>query len=71
MMTASDVMTVRGVAGYLKVKDCSICRRIASKLMPGFRVGGSQRFRMAAIDRSTEAKVIGPGGEDRRVASRR
>ena len=41
----TDVMTVREVAEYLKVKDRTIYRLVANGGIPGFKVGGSWRFR--------------------------
>ena len=70
-MTASDVMTVREVADYLKVKDRTIYRLVANGEMSGFKVGGSWRFRRAKIDRWIEANVVGPGEEDKLVVSER
>ena len=40
-MTASDVMTVREVADYLKVQVRTIYRCDACGEMPGFKDGGS------------------------------
>lgn len=40
-MTDTDVMTVREVAEYLKVKDRTIYRLVANGEIPGFKVGGS------------------------------
>lgn len=71
MMTASDVMTVREVAGCRKVEDRSIYRHVASRAMRGSKVGGSWRFRRAATDRRTEANTIGLGAEDMRKVGRR
>ena len=70
-MIASDVMTVREVADYLKVKDRTIYRLVANGEIPGFKVGGSWRFRKAEIDRWTEANAVGPGEEDMPVVSER
>ena len=70
-MIASDVMTVREVADYLKVKDRTIYRLVAGGEMPGFKVGGSWRFRKTEIDRWTEANAVGPGEGDKKVVSGR
>ena len=70
-MIASDVMTVREVADYLKVKDRTIYRLVSSGEMPGFKVGGSWRFRKAEIDRWTESNAVGPSEEHTQVVSRR
>ena len=70
-MTADDVMTVREVADYLKVKDRTIYRLVANGEMPGFKVGGSWRFRKLEIDRWTDANAVGPVGERKRVTGKR
>ena len=70
-MTADDVMTVREVADYLKVKDRTIYRLVANGDMPGFKVGGSWRFRKAEIDRWTDANAVGPGEENKRMTGER
>ena len=60
-MTYTEVMTVREVAEYLKVKDRTIYRLVSSGEMPGFKVGGSWRFRKSEIDQWTAANAVGPG----------
>ena len=70
-MTADDVMTVREVADYLKVRDRTIYRLVGNGEMPGFKVGGSWRFRKAEIDRWTEANAVGPGEENKRMTGER
>jgi len=70
-MIATDVMTVREVADYLKVKDRTIYRLVANREMPGFKVGGSWRFRKAEIDRWTEANAVGLGEGNKKVVSGR
>lgn len=49
-MAETDVMTVREVAEYLKVKERTIYRLVAKGGIPAFKVGGSWRFRRAEID---------------------
>ena len=63
--------TVREVAEYLKVKDRTISRLVANGEMPGFKVGGSWRFRKAEIDRWTAANAVGTGEDARRMVSER
>lgn len=70
-MMARDVMTVREVAEYLKVKDRTIYRLVANGEMPCFKVDGSWRFRRAEFDRWTEANAVGPCGEVEQVESGR
>ena len=63
----TDVMTVREVAEYLKVKDRTIYRLVANREIPGFKVGGSWRFRKTEIDQWTESNAVGPNNPGERV----
>ena len=47
----SDVMTIREVADYLKLAEKTAYRLAAEGKIPGFKVGGSWRFRKSEIDR--------------------
>ena len=40
-MVDTDVMTVREVAEYLKVKERTVYRLVAASDIPAFKVGGS------------------------------
>lgn len=57
-----EVLTLKEVAAYLKVDERTIYRLAASKKIPGFKVGGTWRFRKADIDEWIEAQVQGPVG---------
>ena len=46
----SGIMTIGEVADYLKVTERTIYRLAAAKKVPAFKVGGSWRFSLAAID---------------------
>ncbi len=46
-----DIFTLREVAHYLKVTERTIYRLVAEQRIPGFKVGGSWRFRQADLDR--------------------
>lgn len=45
-----DIMTLREVAEYLKLAEKTAYRLAADGKIPGFKVGGSWRFRKAAIE---------------------
>ena len=45
-----EIMTIREVADYLKVTERTIYRLLSAKRLPGFKVGGSWRFKMVDID---------------------
>ena len=61
-MIDTNVMTVREVAGYLRVKDRTIYRLVAQRAIPGFKVGGSWRFRKSEIDQWTAVNAVGTDG---------
>jgi len=69
-MADTDVMTVREVAEYLKVKERTIYRLVAKGGIPAFKVGGSWRFRRAEIDewitRRTQDKNIKDSNRQRK-----
>ena len=44
----------------LKVKDRMICRLVAKRDIPGFKVGNSWRFRKSEIDQWTAGNAVGP-----------
>lgn len=46
----SDIMTVKEVADYLKVNDRTVYRLATTNKIPGFKVGGSWRFRRKEIE---------------------
>ncbi len=52
----SDIMTIREVAAYLKLTEKTAYRLAAEGEIPGFKVGGSWRFRQADIDNWIEQK---------------
>lgn len=56
-----DIMTIREVAEYLKIKDKTAYALAAKGSIPGFKVGGSWRFRKSDIEswiNSSAAKKI-------------
>lgn len=46
----TDILTVREVAAYLKIKEKTAYRLAAEGKIPGFKVGGSWRFRQQDIE---------------------
>ena len=46
----TDIMTIREVAGYLKLIEKTAYRLAAEGKIPGFKVGGSWRFRRREIE---------------------
>jgi excisionase family DNA binding protein len=45
-----QILTVKEVAGYLKVNDRTIYRMASTGRIPAFRVGASWRFRHSEIE---------------------
>ena len=48
---ASEIMTIKEVASYLKLTEKTAYRLAADGKIPGFKVGDSWRFRKSEIDR--------------------
>ena len=49
-MVETDILTIREVADYLRITEKTAYRLAASEKLPGFKVGGSWRFRRSEID---------------------
>lgn len=47
----SEIMTIQEVAEYLRLNEKTTYRLAAEGKLPGFKVGGSWRFRKGEIDR--------------------
>ena len=45
-----EILTIREVAGFLKVTERTIYRLAAAKKIPAFKVGGTWRFARIDID---------------------
>ena len=60
----SAILTIREVAEYLKVTERTIYRLAAAKKIPGFKVGGTWRFRQADIDAWIAAQANNVEGTD-------
>ena len=46
----TDIMTIKEVAEYLKLKEKTAYKLVAEGKIPGFKVGGSWRFRKGEIE---------------------
>ena len=57
-----EILTIKQVADYLKVTERTIYRLAAAKKIPAFKVGGSCRLSLAAIDGRNKAKPMGGRG---------
>ena len=52
----ADIMTIREVADYLKLTEKTAYRPVAEGKIPGFKVGGSWRFRRSEIEQWIDAQ---------------
>jgi len=59
---AADIMTIREVAEYLKIKEKTAYRLAAEGELPGFKVGGSWRFQRTEIAKWIKDKQGTPDG---------
>jgi len=50
-MNESEIFTIKEVAAYLKLAEKTTYRLASEGKLPGFKVGGSWRFRKSEIDR--------------------
>ena len=63
----TDILTMREVAAYLKIKEKTAYRLAAEGKIPGFKVGGSWRFRQRDIESwiKTQSAGIEPDEDER------
>jgi len=50
-MADDEIFTIKEVAAYLKLAEKTAYRLASEGKLPGFKVGGSWRFRKSEIDR--------------------
>ncbi|MBB5255984.1 helix-turn-helix domain-containing protein [Rhizobium leguminosarum] len=50
-MSDDEILTIRELASYLKVAEETAYRFVSEGRIPGFKVGGSWRFRRSEIER--------------------
>ena len=53
----TDIMTIKEVSEYLKLTEKTAYRLVAEGKIPGFKVGGSWRFRRDEIENWTKEKI--------------
>lgn len=46
-----EIMTVREVADFLRLKEATVCRLASEGKLPGVKVGKSWRFDRASLER--------------------
>ncbi|WP_371194075.1 helix-turn-helix domain-containing protein [Glaciecola sp. SC05] len=50
----SEILTIQEVANYLKLNEKTTYRLASEKKLPGFKVGGSWRFKRVDIEKWIE-----------------
>jgi len=50
-MSTNEIMTIKELSEYLKLNEKTAYRLASEGKLPGFKVGGSWRFRKEEIDR--------------------
>ncbi|MEQ3636469.1 helix-turn-helix domain-containing protein [Alcanivorax sp.] len=63
MIMLDDIMTLKEVAGYLKLAEKTAYRLAADGKLPGFKVGGAWRFRREDMERWIADKKKEAGGQ--------
>lgn len=53
----SEILTIKEVAEYLKVTERTIYRLAAAKKIPGFKLGGTWRFRRSDLDEWIASRI--------------
>lgn len=53
-MSEDEILTIRELASYLKIAEKTAYRFVSEGKIPGFKVGGSWRFRKSEIDQWTK-----------------
>lgn len=64
---SSDIMTIKELSEYLKLNEKTAYRLAAEGKIPGFKVGGSWRFRRDEIEKLTKGQIAeaqNEGGKD-------
>ena len=56
-----EIVTIKEVAAYLKLTEKTAYRLAAEGKMPGFKVGGSWRFRQSEIEKWIDEKSQSKG----------
>lgn len=52
-----EILTLKEVAQYLKMTEKTAYRLVAEGKLPGFKVGGSWRFRKDEVEKLTKGEV--------------
>jgi excisionase family DNA binding protein len=58
---AREIVTVKGLAGYLHCHPSTVYRLVNRGDIPGFRLGGGWRFKIADIDQWCRRTAVNAG----------
>ena len=53
-----EILTIKEVAKYLKLTEKTAYRLVAEGIIPGFKIGGSWRFKKSEIENWIEKQQI-------------
>ena len=56
-MMTDEILTLKEVAKYLKLAEKTAYRLVSEGKLPGFKVGGSWRFRRDEIEKLTKGEI--------------
>lgn len=56
-MNANEIMTIKELSEYLKLNEKTAYRLASEGKLPGFKVGGSWRFRRDEIEKLTKGQI--------------
>lgn len=54
---SSDILTIKELSEYLKLNEKTAYRLASEGKIPGFKVGGSWRFRRDEIEKLTKGQI--------------
>jgi len=60
-MSDDEILTIKELASYLKIAEKTAYRYISDGMIPGFKLGGSWRFRKSEIDQWINEKLRSKG----------
>lgn len=58
-MSDDEILTIKELASYLKIAEKTAYRFVSEGRIPGFKIGGSWRFRKSEIDQWTKEQSRG------------
>lgn len=56
-MSTNEIMTIKELSEYLKLNEKTAYRLASEGKLPGFKVGGSWRFRRDEVEKLTKGQI--------------